>query len=44
MKCPNCGWPMRLIKTKKVLTAFLASFTCLNSTCRHEHTELARPQ
>jgi len=42
MKCPKCGWPMRLTGTKKLLTAFLASFTCLNSKCRHEQTEIAR--
>jgi len=42
MKCPKCGWPMRLTGTKKVLTSFLATFKCLNSKCQHGHTEIAR--
>jgi len=40
VNCPKCGWPMKLIRTKKVLTSFLASFRCMNSQCRHEQTEI----
>ena len=44
MKCPECGWPIVLTGTKKVLTRFLASFKCLNPKCRHERTEISQPQ
>jgi hypothetical protein len=44
MKCAKCGWPIMLTGTKKVQTRFLASFTCLNPKCRHEQTEISRPQ
>jgi len=44
MKCPKCGWPIRVTGTKKVLTRFLASFKCLNPKCEYEQTKISRPQ
>jgi hypothetical protein len=44
MNCPKCGWPMRLIRTKKALTSFIASFTCMNQRCQHERVDAAHPR
>jgi hypothetical protein len=42
MRCSKCGWPLRLLGTRKVLTHYLASFRCMNSHCQHERTEIGR--
>jgi len=42
MRCPRCGWPIKLSATKKVMATRLTSFTCMNPRCRHEQTEIAR--
>jgi hypothetical protein len=43
MTCAKCGWPIKLVRTRKVLRSVLATFKCMNPKCRHEHTEIAQP-
>jgi len=40
MRCPRCGWPMRVTRTKRILDKLLTSFTCTSPPCEHEQTQI----